>query len=209
MTRAMIFRPVVRGRVQIEPLTVDEYHRMIRSGELPEDTSIELIHGFLTKKNRAAAGDDPMTIGHLHVIAVQKFMRLAPQIERLGCYLQIQQPVVIAPDSEPEPDASIIAGKLEDHSDRLPRAKDACCIIEISDSSLAEDRTTKLQLYASAGIAQYLIINLVERNAELHTLPMKQAARYRKRQVFGTDETFTLILRKKQISVAVKSILPW
>lgn len=45
-------------------LTVDQYHRMIRQGILPEAEPVELLDGQLVRKNRSAAGDDPMTIGY-------------------------------------------------------------------------------------------------------------------------------------------------
>jgi Uma2 family endonuclease len=207
MTRA-IFRPVVKGRVQVEPLTVDEYHRMIKTGELPEDTSIELIRGFLTHKNRAAFGENPMTIGNRHRVAVLKIIRLAPQVEKCGCYMQTQQPIVIPPDSEPEPDVSIVFGTLEDHTDRKPNASEVPCVIEVADSSLANDREIKLESYAAACIPQYVIVNLIDDVVESNTQPDKKNGRYQKTEILKSGDQLTLRLGKKSIKVAVKSLLP-
>jgi hypothetical protein len=204
----MIFRPVVAGRVQVEPLTVDEYHRMIKTGELPEDTSIELIRGFLTKKDRAARGEDPMTIGHQHALTLQKLMRFAPAIERLGCHLRLQQPVVLPPSSEPEPDGSIIAGDPDDYADRNPGAADAYCFLEVADSSLEYDRSVKMELYAGAGIRQYVIVNLPDLVIELYTQPNKQNEEYRKPQIIRPGEVVTLALGKKSIGIPVNKLLP-
>ena len=58
--------------------------------------------------------------------------------------------------------------------DRHPRAalpSRALVIVEVSDSSLALDRTEKASLYARAGIADYWILNLVERVLEVHREP--------------------------------------
>ena len=45
-------------------------------------------------------------------------------------------------------------------------------MIEVADSSLGLDRTTKLGIYAAAGIPQYVIVNLPERVVEVYTVPM-------------------------------------
>jgi hypothetical protein len=42
------------------PITVEQYHRMIDSGILPEDSSVELLHGLLVRKDRGSPGDDFM-----------------------------------------------------------------------------------------------------------------------------------------------------
>jgi hypothetical protein len=203
-----MFRPVVGGNVQVNPMTVDEYHQLIKAGKLPEDTSIELIHGFLRRKNRAAAGEDPMTVGHLHVVVVQKLMRFAPLIERHGCHLQIQQPIALPPDSEPEPDGSIIVGSVEDHSD-IPRARDVLCVIEAADSSLRDDRGWKLELYAAAGIAMYVIVNIPERVVEVYTNPVRTAQRYRKSLTLRSGESLRLPIGKdKSVEIPVEKILP-
>ena len=207
MTR-MMFRPVVAGSVQIEPLTVDEYNRMIESGELKEDTSIELIHGFLRRKNRAAAGEDPMTIGNSHTIVLQKLMRLAPLIEKQGSYLQLQQPIIISPSSEPEPDGSIILGNLEDRRGK-PRVQGVVCVIEVADSSLSDDRGWKRELYASAGTACYVICNIPDHQVEVNTQPVKTSSRYRKTIVLRPDEVLKLPVNKDRfLDVPVEKLLP-
>ncbi len=44
-------------------------------------------------------------------------------------------------------------------------------IVEVADSSLQEDRRIKGPLYAAAGVAEYWIVNLVERVVEAHRAP--------------------------------------
>src|SRR5436190_14463477 len=112
----VIFRPVIAGRVQMTPLTVDEYDRLIKSGELPEDPSVELLEGYLVRKDRSAEGEDPPTVGDKHALLMQKIIRVAPLIDRHGSHLRIQQPVVLPPKDEPEPDASIVVGQPEDYA---------------------------------------------------------------------------------------------
>jgi len=42
-------------------------------------------------------------------------------------------------------------------------------VIEVSDSTLKYDRTTKLSLYAETGISHYWIFNLVDNQLEMHS----------------------------------------
>lgn len=56
---------------RIARLTVDQYHRMIDSGILREGEPIELLDGVLVYKDRSDRGEDPMTVGKRHALAVQ------------------------------------------------------------------------------------------------------------------------------------------
>jgi Uma2 family endonuclease len=48
---------------------------------------------------------------------------------------------------------------------------EAHLIIEVSDSSLRYDRDEKARLYASCGVPEYWVVNLVERVVEVHREP--------------------------------------
>ncbi|MEG4322467.1 MULTISPECIES: Uma2 family endonuclease [unclassified Microcoleus] len=59
-------------------------------------------------------------------------------------------------------------------------------------SSLKYDRETKLSLYAEAGIANYWIFNLVDRQLEMHSEPYQKRQgdfNYRSQRVVLSDET--------------------
>lgn len=154
--------------MRVAGLTVTQYEAMISKGILPEGVPVELINGLLVLKDRADAGGDPMTIGPHHQLVLNKLARLAPRFAAHGCFLALQAPIRIPPSHEPEPDASIVAGTPEDYADRHPSAKDVHSVIEVSDSSLETDRTTKLRIYEAARIRQYIIINVAERQVEIY-----------------------------------------
>src|ERR1051326_7518523 len=107
-------RDMLDDRAQVVGLTVDQYHRMIKEGILPEGEPIELLDGFLVRKDRSAKGADPMTVGHHHAWAIQNLARLLPELRRLGYDLRIQLPITIRPDNEPEPDAAIVRAAPDD-----------------------------------------------------------------------------------------------
>ena len=124
------------GRATIVPWTVEQYHRAIETGFVPHDTSVELIDGFIVRKDRAKAGEDPMTIGDRHRIVVLRLAQLGAAFEKPGCFLQTQQPVSLPPTNEPEPDAAIVNGGIDDYVDHPPGPGDVLCVIEVADSSL-------------------------------------------------------------------------
>lgn len=153
------------------PLTVEQYHRMIAQGILREGDSIELIDGLLVRKDRADQGGDPMSHGPRHASGVKRLQRPFRQLEEHGYHLHSQLPVTLSGTQEPEPDLAIVHGLAADFDRRLPEPADIAAIMEVSDSSLTFDRTTKQRLYAAAAIPIYWIVNLVDRQIEVYSDP--------------------------------------
>jgi len=151
--------------------TVEEYHELIAGGMLPETIRTELIDGLLVQKDRAREGDSLMTIGDRHRMVVLRLTELAPQFKVLGCFLQAQMPIAIPPNSEPEPDISVIRGAIEDFRDHPPAARDAFFVLEVADSSLRRDLKVKLPIYARGGIPEYIVINLKDDVILIHRRP--------------------------------------
>ncbi len=166
-----ILQEAVAGRARLVPWAVDQYHRAIESGLLAEDPAVELIDGFVVRKDRAKAGEDPITIGDRHRIAVVRLAHAAHSFQPLGCFLQTQQPVSLPPSSEPEPDGAVVRGRIDDYLDRPPQAADVLCVIEVADSSLALDMGPKLRAYARAGIPQDIVADLVNDRVLIHERP--------------------------------------
>jgi hypothetical protein len=207
MVRAVRQNQPDRGAI-VMPLTVDQYDRMIETGILPEGEPYELLDGLIVRKNRSATGENPMTIGSEHVWVIQQLMTLFPKVKRLGARLWLQLPISLPPHSEPEPDGAIVMGPEDQFKHRRPTAADVPCVIEIADSSLRYDRTTKLRIYANGGIEQYVIVNLPDRVIELHTGPVKGKGRYARLQILRTRQTLKIIVGEKNLSVPVRLLLP-
>ena len=91
-------------------------------------------------------------------------------------------------ESAPEPDIAVVRGSRADYRHAHP-ARPAL-IIEVAESSLRFDRVEKGSLYARAGIADYWIVNLVDRVVEVYRDPGADlAAPYRWR--YMSVERFT------------------
>lgn len=191
------------------PLAVKQYHAMIETGILPEGAPYELLDGFLIRKDRSAVGEDPMTIGHGHAWVVTKLGTLEKRLNRLGCHIRLQQPVTIPAFNEPEPDASIILGEIDDYRDRHPCANEVTSVIEVADASLQHDRIVKGRIYAKAGIPQYIIINLLDQIVEVHTDPMRKKGRYNHSTLLRASQRVNfLAARGRSLAIAVRMFLP-
>lgn len=196
-------------RTRLYSLTVEQYHEMIEQGILPEGEPYELLNGTLVRKDRSAAGEDPMTVGDDHTFAVMQLQRLNPVLERAGCHMRIQQPVSLPPHDEPEPDGAIVTGQIEDYIGRKPVSSDILCVIEVADSSLRRDRTTKQQIYAAGNVARYFLINLQQRVIEEFSQPIPDEQRYDDTTVYKINQKLSLpSARGKGLTVAVSQFFP-
>jgi len=194
---------------RIIPISVHQYDRMIDAGILPEGAPIELIDGMLVLKDRSKAGEDIMTVGNEHTWAVKVVGRADERLRPLGCHMQTQAPVIVSSNREPEPDGAVLIGSEDDFLRRKPRATDVTCIIEVADSSLDFDRTTKQSAYAEAGIRQYLIINLIDNVIEERLSPDPGSGRYGSLRALHVGEMLELLLGgSDRLAVKVGDWLP-
>src|SRR6266545_5848213 len=202
-----IFNEIIHDRTGMVPLTLEQYHMMIKNRILPEGEPIELLDGYLVHKDRSQRGADPMTVGSKHAWVIHTLKRLFPA--QSSCHLRIQSPISVPPDSEPEPDAAIAAGDEDRYRDRHPSPSEVPCVIEVADSSLHRDRTTKLRIYADAGISQYVIINLVDDRIEDYRQPSPGSGRYAAPQTLHRGQTISLSLPDNQhLDIGVSELLP-
>jgi Uma2 family endonuclease len=90
-----------------------------------------------------------------------------------------QSPIRLGCQYEPEPDISVLQFEQRFYADHLPVAEDVLLIIEVADSTLLFDQTTKLAAYARAGIPELWIVDLDGQQVEQHTGPAKAVYRHR------------------------------
>ena len=200
---------LLEEREQLLPLTVEQYHQMIAGGILPEGEPYELLDGQIVRKERRDAREQGMTVGHEHAWVVTKLASLGRKLERLGCCVRTQQPVSLPPCDEPEPDGAVLIGTEDDYRDHHPTAAEVLCVIEVAGASLRRDRTTKLAIYASSDIPQYLIINLPDRVIEVYSQPLKRAAHYGKLVTLTPKDTLHLpAANGRELPIPVRRLLP-
>jgi Uma2 family endonuclease len=94
-------------------------------------------------------------------------------IRRLGdaAVVRVQNPVVLNPTAEPEPDIAVVGPPIERYADAHPGPADTLLVIEVGDTSVEFDREHKLPRYAKAGIAEAWLVNLPAEIIEVRTDP--------------------------------------
>jgi Uma2 family endonuclease len=201
-----ILQDAADGRAIVHPWTVDLYHRAIAEGWLEESAVYELLDGLIVRKDRAKTGEDLLTIGDRHRLAVQRLVKLAPRFEPLGYTLQVQQPIQLPPTNEPEPDGSVIQGIDDDYRNGPPGAANVTCVIEVADNSLPRDLGVKLQMYARAGIGQYVVVDLVHDVVLDHRKP--SGDRYLEMASLRAGDDVELHAGERGVRLPVSHLLP-
>nr|WP_242021783.1 Uma2 family endonuclease [Trichocoleus sp. FACHB-90] len=181
-------------------LSVEQYHQMIRLGILSDDDPVELLDGWLVykmPKNPPHRATTKLTRNALEAVIPE------------GWYVDTQEPITLA-DSEPEPDVVVVRGNTRDYLDRHPGASEIALIIEVADSTLERDRTSKQRLYARAGIPIYWIINLPEKQIEVYTEPIvAEESIYQRRQDYQLSDEVPVAIAGQIISrLSVLELLP-
>jgi Uma2 family endonuclease len=187
--------------VPIYRLTVAQYHAMAQAGILGEDDPVELLEGWLVRKMTKYP---PHTLGTL--LVRRALERLLPD----RWYVNSQEPITTS-ESEPEPDVFVARGNPRDYGERHPGPAETPLVIEVADSSLHQDRSTKKRIYARAGIAAYWIVNLVERKIEVYLEPTgdADAPDYGVRQLYGPADVVPVVLDGVEVGhIPVQQLLP-
>lgn len=185
----------------VHRFTVEKYHQMIEAGVFSENDKVELIEGMILQT---------AVVGIPQAYSVDEVYQAISKLLPVGWKAFMQRPITLA-DSEPEPDVSVVRGSGADFKDRHPGPSDIGLLIEVADSSLMFDRITKRRIYAAAGIPEYWIVNLIQRQIEVYREPMGdlQTAAYRSLETFLAAEAVALNLAGHICGeIAVASVLP-
>jgi len=188
-------------RAPVHRFTVDEYHRMIEAGVLTENHRVELLEGWIVAKmphNPAYDSTIDLTVGELEGLLTQDW------------FIRVQSAITLE-DSEPEPDVAVVRGPRGRYVDHHPRAQDIGLVIEVSDTTLQNDRNDKGPLFARARIATYWIINIPETRIEVYTEPSGPDSFpcFHQMRVYGREESVPVILDNKEVGqIAVGKVFP-
>ncbi len=172
--------------VTTKRFTLDEYHRLIELGFLTEGDRVELIRGELVQM---------VAKGTPHSVSTGKLCRQLDRVLSDRAVVRCQEPVSLPLDSEPEPDAVVAFGQDDDYLAHHPYPENIAVLIEVSDSTLNYDQTTKLALYAENNIQHYWIVNLVGDRLERYSQPYRNdrgECGYRRMEIALKTETVTL-----------------
>ncbi|HEY3455641.1 MAG TPA: Uma2 family endonuclease [Bryobacteraceae bacterium] len=141
--------------------TRDEVEQMLDAG-LFAGQRFELIDGDLIDK----MGQNPPHSYSLSLL-------LACLVKIFGVErVRMQQPSEAAPAererSLPEPDLAVLAEVKDEYRRRHPRGDELLLAIEVADTTVRYDATTKRDLYARAGVPEYWVLDIPGRRLIVH-----------------------------------------
>jgi Uma2 family endonuclease len=156
MTTAVAAPTVTEPRVR--KWTKGEYYQMADLGWFRGQRA-ELIEGEIVVQS-------PQNWPH-SVTTYRVGERLRQAFSAMG-WVRTQLPVDLGAASEPEPDVSVVPGRVDDYS---AHPTSALLAVEVSDSTLWFDRNEKASFFAAHGVLDYWIDDLVHGRLEVRRTP--------------------------------------
>ena len=152
--------PGVNGESVPVRLTGAEYDRVVELGVLGKYDKVELIDGEVLVK---------MSRGEPHDLALEilsgRVARMLTDEVAARCQLEVR-----LGDQRPEPDL-VVCVPREQRRHGKPGTGELFLVVEVADSSLADDRGWKAEMYAEAGVPEYWVVNIPDQQVEVHTDP--------------------------------------
>jgi Uma2 family endonuclease len=178
--------------------TLEEYERRVEAGEFGDHSPYVLIDGVLVEQ---------MTENDPHAAADTLVADELDRIKPAGWHVRHGKPIRIpSRQSKPEPDQTVVRGKARDYAKRSPEPSDVALVIEVSDSSLIDDRR-QAEAYGMAGIPVYWIVNLIDGQVEVYSAP--GADGYENLEVLMPGHVLSVIIGGVEVGeIAVDDILP-
>ncbi len=176
----------------------DAYYKMAEMG-LFEGKRVELIEGEIIEMAEMRSP---------HITGVMILGNLFTEVFGENYCVRTQATLDLGVESQPEPDVSVVPGNLRDYAAAHPRS--ALLIVEVSDTTLALDRSLKASIYARNFIEDYWIVNLRSRCIEIYRKPFEDPNLgfiYSERTVVGEQQSVSPLARPKA-KIKVSDILP-
>ena len=135
-------------------ISAQEYLRMGEAGVFSPDARLELIEGEIIEM---------APIGSGHAGAVNILNRVFVQLVADRAIVAVQNPVVVGLRSVPQPDLAVLRPRDDHYARAHPSPADVLLIVEVADTTLAFDTTTKASLYARHGIPEVWVLDVRDR----------------------------------------------
>jgi Uma2 family endonuclease len=146
---------------QLRLWSVEEYHQIIEAGILTSADRVELLDGQIIQMSSQLPP---------HAGTVQRIDRYFKQIFSNQADVRVQLPITLS-TSEPEPDIAVVQSSASDYGDRHPSSAEILLLLEVADRTLTFDCEQKAVIYAKAGITDYWVINVNQRQAHISRQP--------------------------------------
>jgi Uma2 family endonuclease len=176
-------------------------YQALDDGQFFRDQRVQLIAGEILQES-------PMNPPHAK--SVRKATRALQKICPDGCFVQAQLPLALGLTSEPLPDLAVIRGSIDGFDDDHPTT--AVLVVEVSDTTFNSDAYEKANLYASAGIQDYWVIDIAGHRVIVMRNPQPNAGevhghRYDSLMAFDEDKSVSP-LAAPDARIRVADLLP-
>jgi Uma2 family endonuclease len=180
--------------------TVAEYRRLGAAGAFG-DRRTTLLNGEIF--------DMPIP-SPPHDVALGQAEDLLRATFAVGHHVRCQMGFDVGADSDPGPDLAVVTGIRKDYTAAMPTT--AVLIVEVACSSLTTDMTTKAELYATAGVPDYWVVDVDNRKSHVFRDPAPLpaglgATAYRTRLTLAEADSVAP-LSAPAASVRVADLLP-
>ncbi|MEH1885004.1 Uma2 family endonuclease [Nostoc sp.] len=176
--------------------TVNEYHRMFETGIITENERVELIDGQVIPMS---AKNPPHAATTL--CASDYLKRLLAEV----ALVRVQDPIQLSQYSEPEPDIAVVRIDSRKYIDHHPAPNEIFLLVEVADTTLDTDPKQKAPLYAKAGIADYWILDVNQRQVYVFREPALEG--YNQELILDEDAILSLIAFP-EIEVHISQLFP-
>ncbi len=186
----------IQAQFTVRLWTVEEYHHMTQAGIFHPEERVELIAGQIIKMSAK---------GTAHTAAVRRTARILRNRLENQADVYTQDPIKLDNSSEPEPDIAVVKIDPLDYADHHPTPSEVYLIIEVADSSLKYDREIKSKLYAQSGIADYWVLDVIDRKLHMFREPTQEGYQS---EVILSQEASVSPLQFPTLVIALQDILP-
>lgn len=173
-------------------ITREAYEQMVTVGAFV-GRRVELVGGIVYEMSPQDS---------LHAAGLRCARQVLEEICPEGYEVDVQMPLSLGLDSEPEPDLAIVRLDPQNYVQGHPTS--AALVVEVAHSSLRHDRD-KAEVYALAGIEDFWILNLVHQALEVYRQPVHGT--YSKHLVLRCGERISPLARP-DMTLAVDDLLP-
>lgn len=173
--------------------TVEQYLAMCETGIVRPEDRVELLQGEIIEK---MGQDFP------HIDGVTFLVEALRAVLGAGFHVRSQLPLRTE-DSVLEPDVLVLRGTHRDYVGRYPKPEEVALVAEVANTTLKSDRLQKSGIYARAGFGEYWILNVADRQLEIHRNPLSSGI-YGEVRVYRADESVQIEGR----SLPVADLLP-
>ncbi len=169
---------------------------MAEAGIFHPEERVELIAGQIIRMSAK---------GTAHTAAVRRTAKILRNLLINQAEVYTQDPIQLDDFSEPEPDVAVVRIDPLDYADHHPTPSEVYLIIEVADSSLKYDRETKAKAYARSGLADYWVLDVINRKLHMFREPIQEGYQS---EVILSEEASVSPLQFPTLEITLQEMLP-